>query len=87
MRTMTLRRKRRWIAVAFAAMLVAAPAAQARIDEGGAGVAGETPIRIVQPDGFSWADAGIGAGAAFGTVLVLGGAGRAVRNHLVPARP
>lgn len=87
MRRKTLQRKRRWMAVALAGVLLAAPAAQARPDEGGgAAIAGPSPVRVVESEGFSWADAGIGAGAAVGAVLVVGGAGRAVRHHLQPAR-
>jgi hypothetical protein len=78
---------RRSLALAFAGLLLAAPAAHARTDEGGgAAVPGPAPLRAAEPDGFSWAAAGIGAGAAFGAVLVAGGAGRVVRSHLQPAR-
>jgi hypothetical protein len=35
--------------------------------------------------GFSWGDAGIGAGAALGAVFVAAGAGIALRGRSVPA--
>jgi hypothetical protein len=83
----TRKRRLRWIAVALASMLLAAPAAQARLDEdeGGATPSEPPPVTVAAPDGFSWIDAGIGAGAALGVVLVAGGAGRAVRRHSLPA--
>ena len=83
----TRKRRHRWIAVALASMLLTAPAAQARLDEGEGGPTPSepAPVRVVAPDGFSWVDAGIGAGAALGVVLVAGGAGRAVRRHSLPA--
>jgi hypothetical protein len=83
----TRKRGLRWIAVALASMLLAAPAAHARLDQGEGGTAPskQAPVTIAVADGFSWVDAGIGAGAALGVVLVAGGAGRAVRKHSLPA--
>jgi hypothetical protein len=83
----TRKRRLRWIAIALASMLLAAPAAQARLDEGegGGATSEQAPVRVVASDGFNWVDAGIGAGAALGVVLVAGGAGRAVRRHSLPA--
>jgi hypothetical protein len=78
-----------------AAWLVAAPAAAFRypVDPPG-GTGGSTitggstndaapgaPPRVTSAeDGFSWGDAGIGAGAAFGLVAITG-TGLAVRRH------
>jgi hypothetical protein len=86
---MTQRTRKAGLAtVAVAGMLLAAPAASARLDEGNAATSnGPTVVRVVDSGGFSWGDAAIGAGAALGTVLVAGGAGRAVRKHGLPAHP
>jgi hypothetical protein len=79
--------RRRWIAIALAAMLVGAPTAQARIDEdaGNTAPAEPAPVRVADSDGFSWGDAGIGAGAALGAVVVAAGAGLGLRKRSVPA--
>jgi hypothetical protein len=39
-----------------------------------------TPIKVVNPDGFSWGDSGIGAGTAFAVILLAAGALLAVRH-------
>jgi len=78
-------RKRRLAALAAATMLLAAPAANARFDEGsGSEATGPTIVRVADGDGFSWGAAAIGAGAALGAVAVVG-TGRAVRRHDLPA--
>jgi hypothetical protein len=38
-------------------------------------------VEVVTPDGFDWADAGIGAGTAVGLVLLAGGAAATVRHQ------
>jgi hypothetical protein len=39
------------------------------------------PVQVVsKPDGFDWGDAGIGAGALFGVILLAGGATLATRH-------
>jgi hypothetical protein len=84
MRTRKLRR--RWLAAALAAGLVAAPAAQARLDEdGGAPPHAPTQVTITADDGFSWVDAGIGAGIALGVVALAGSAGHTLRRRQLPA--
>ena len=46
----------------------------------------QAPAQIVGTSGgFSWSDAGIGAGATLGLVLLLAGAGRRTRRH--PPQP
>ena len=78
-------RRRRLAAVAAATGLLAAPAANARFDEGSSGEpTGPTIVRVADADGFSWGAAAIGAGAALGAVAVVG-TGRAVRRHDLPA--
>jgi hypothetical protein len=78
-------RKRRLAALAAATTLLAAPAANARFDEGnGSAATGPTIVRVADADGFSWGAAAIGAGAALGAVAVAG-TGRAVRRHHLPA--
>lgn len=44
-------------------------------------------ITVVRPGGFDWADAGIGAGAALGLVMLLGGASVLVRHARTEPRP
>jgi hypothetical protein len=85
MRTRKLRRS--WAAAALAAGLVAAPAAQARLDEGAGTPATPAPTQVVvtADDGFSWADAGIGAGVALGAVVLAGSAGHSLRRRQLPA--
>ena len=84
MRTSTKKRNRRAIAIALTSLLLAAPAAQARLDEGdpNAGQSAPQPMRIADSGGFDWADAGIGAGAALAALVA---AGYAVRRHSLPA--
>jgi hypothetical protein len=81
-------RKGSLAALTVAGMLLAAPAANARLDEGNSTAsAGPAIVQVEESGGFSWGDAAIGAGAAFGAVLVAGGAGRLVRRHGLPAHP
>jgi hypothetical protein len=86
MRTSTSKRTRRTITVALASVLLAAPAAQARFDEGAVDArrTSQPAVRSVDADGFSWADAGIGAGAALAALLAAGGTGYAVRRRSLP---
>jgi hypothetical protein len=79
----TRKRWRRVLALLLTTAFVAAPAAQARLDErGGAGAPDrQAAVRIVDAGGFSWVDAGIGAAAALGVVIVAGGTTRTVRKH------
>jgi hypothetical protein len=83
---MNRRTHRRRLAAAAAALgLLAAPAANARFDEGsGTEPTGQTIVRVADADGFSWDAAAIGAGAALGAVALVG-MGRAVRRHDLPA--
>jgi hypothetical protein len=83
----TRKPRRRWIALALAAMLVGAPTAQARVDEdaGNAAPSKQAPVRVADSSNVSWGDAGIGAGAALGAVFVAAGAGIALRGRSVPA--
>jgi hypothetical protein len=79
------RRRRRWIAVALAAVsLSAAPVAQARPDSGDPRHHPLVPevreVEVVTADRFDWADAGVGAGTAVGIVL-LAAAGGAALDH------
>jgi hypothetical protein len=67
----------RWAAVAFAAAAFA-PAAQASVylDDGGGSVPAQPapqPISAPSTTDFSWADAGVGAAAAFSIVLLATG--------------
>lgn len=74
--------KRIAIPIALATMLLAAPVAQARVDKGAAGAGRAAPAAVrIDSDGFSWPDAGIGAGAALAAVVVAGGAGHALRRR------
>ena len=67
-------------------VLLAAPAANARFDEGnGTASTGEALVLSADSDGFSWGDAAIGAGTALGLVGVAGVTARAVRKHSLPA--
>jgi hypothetical protein len=77
-------RRRRLAALAAATTLLAAPAAQARFDEGSNEATGATIVTVADAGGFSWGDAAIGAGAALGAVAVVA-TGRAVRRHDLPA--
>jgi hypothetical protein len=83
MKTSTrIRRRRLWITVSLASALVAAPAAQARPDEGGAGAVDRpSPVVSIQSDGFDWADAGIGAGGAAGLALLAAAATLGLRRQ------
>jgi hypothetical protein len=76
-------RRIRWIvAVLTAALLAAAPAANARPERlAGAPVRPDKAIVVQEADGFDWADAGIGAGAAAGLVLLGVATSRIVRRH------
>lgn len=87
MTTTPKRRARRGIAIALASMLLAAPAAQARLDEGGSGTAGRGPAPVLpaERDGFSWTDAGLGAGAAVAALALAGAAGHVARRRSLPA--
>jgi hypothetical protein len=76
---------RRWIAVVFASMLMAAPTAEARLDEGPAAAVAPPQPAVHHPQGFSWEDAGIGAGAALAGMVVAGGAAYVVRRRFLPA--
>jgi hypothetical protein len=40
-----------------------------------------TPLPAVQPKGFDWTDAGIGAGFAFGLILLASGMALVARRH------
>ncbi len=85
--TSTSKRIRRGASIALTSMLLAAPAAQARLDEGAAETrsAEQPPVRVVDEGGFSWTDAGIGAGAALAALAAAGGAAHALRRRSVPA--
>jgi hypothetical protein len=86
MKTSTWKRMRRATLVALASMLLAAPAAQARPDEGGgAGTPKQRSAGSASNDGFSWGAAGVGAGAAAGVLVIAGGAGLVVRKRYLPA--
>jgi hypothetical protein len=87
-RSVKIRRQRRflrWTAAAFAAAAFAAPAAQA-MPYNGDDVGSATtsrPVTATPSDGgsgFSWADAGIGVAAAASVVLVAGGGVLVVRG-------
>ena|SRR5918996_1240348 len=85
----------RRLALTLAVAAVAAPAAQARVDESGASAdvaavrpddraarfapTGSVELVAVRPDGLDWGDVGIGAGSLFGLILVATGAAAAVR--------
>ena len=78
------------LAVALAATLVAAPAAQAvPLETGsGSGVVGEPPQVVAEPGGLDWTDAGIGAGAAtVATLLAVGAGTLAHRRRLASSHP
>jgi hypothetical protein len=87
-----IHRRPRWIALALAtASLATASAADARPDSGTPGVTPPAPpaqeVELVTPDSFDWADAGIGAGAAAGIVVLLGAAaGAGLRRRPSPRR-
>ena len=86
MKTSTWKRTRRAVPIALAGMALAAPAAQARPDEGaGARPPGLGSAQTAGEDSFSWGAAGIGAGAAAGVLVIAGGAGVAVRKRYLPA--
>jgi len=87
MKTSTSKRFRRGASIALTSMLLAAPAAQARLDEGAAQTRSpeQPPARIVDDGGFSWTAAGIGAGAALAAIAAAGGAGQALRRRSLPA--
>ena len=81
MKTSTWKRMRKATVVALAGMLLAAPASQARPDEGGGtGTPTQRSVQSSGGDGFSWGAAAIGAGAAAGALVIAGGAGRAGRS-------
>ena len=82
------RRRRHLLTGALAAALLAAPAAQAALPTPiwGRPAPEKPPVVVVESDGgFDWADAGIGAGAAAGVVLVgaAAGVGLSHRRRLV----
>jgi hypothetical protein len=91
MKTTTQRRRRlvHRLAVALAAALLAAPAAQAMPLEPPPGpVDGEPPQVVAEPDGLDWTDAGIGAGAAtVATLLAVGAGTLAHRRRLANSHP
>jgi hypothetical protein len=68
--TQTHRRYVRRTLVPVLAALVLASAAQARPDPTTGAPATEQPVAAQASDGFDWVDAGIGAGAAAGLVLL-----------------
>ena len=70
----THRRYLRRIALSLLAALILAPAAQALPDPTTGGPVAEQPVAGQAGDGFDWADAGIGAGAAAGIVVLAGAA-------------
>jgi len=79
-----MKRITRLTAVALATAAVAAPAASARpvtdppIDQGrGEVVIAPAPV----DDGFDWASAAIGAGAAGGLILLIGVGGTSLRHR------
>jgi hypothetical protein len=86
-----MKRITRITAVALATAAVAAPAAHARpatdppLDQGNASqIAIEPePAPVVQSvdDGFDWGSAAIGAGAAGGLILLIGGSGVSYRHR------
>lgn len=86
--TQVSRRLGRVLPAVLAAGLLAAPAAQARLDAPTVSPAPtEPPVVVVDPnEGFDWGDAGLGAGAAVAIALV-GGAAAAVltRRRRIPA--
>jgi hypothetical protein len=80
--TQTHRRYLRRIALSLLAALILAPAAQARPDPTTGGPVAEQPVAGQADDGFDWADAGIGAGAAAGIVVLAGtAAGAGLRRR------
>ena len=76
----------RLTAVALATAAVAAPAASARpvsdppIDNGRGEVIVDPVVPVVD-DGFDWASAAIGAGAAGGLILLIGVGGTSYRHR------
>jgi hypothetical protein len=86
--TQTHRRYRRRITLTLLAALILAPAAQARPDPTTGGpVAEQQPVARQAGDGFDWADAGIGAGAAAGIVVLAGAAtGAGLRRRSTGSR-
>ena len=90
MRTSTQvgRRLGRVVPAVLAGALLAAPAAQARLDAPtGTPAPTESPVVVVDPnEGFDWGDAGLGAGSAV-AIALLGGAAAAVftRRRRIPA--
>jgi hypothetical protein len=91
MKTTTQRRRRlvHRLAVALAAALLAAPAAQAMpLEPPHDSVGGEQPQVVAEPDGLDWTDAGIGAGAAtVATLLAVGAGTLAHRRRLANSHP
>jgi hypothetical protein len=77
------------LAVALAAALLAAPAAQAVPLESPPGsVSSERPQVVAESAGLDWTDAGIGAGAATVAALLAVGAGTlAHRRRLASSHP
>ena len=83
MRFWRRRRFMRWMAVSFAAALIAAPGASARLlvpqDSGGPATAtadGAGAVRAPSPapaERFSWNDAAVGAAGSLSVVLIAGG--------------
>jgi hypothetical protein len=86
MKVPTGKRARVATLVALTSMLLTAPTAQARLDEGGrAGMPEPQAARAGDGDGFSWSAAGIGAGATAGVLMIAGGAGLVMRKRYLPA--
>ena len=81
-----MKRITRLTALALATAAVAAPAASARplsdppIDNGRGEVIVD-PVAPVADDGFDWASAAIGAGAAGGLILLIGVGGTTYRHR------
>jgi hypothetical protein len=74
----------RWTAIAFAAAVVAAPAAQAMhapVDVGSAPAAKATTVRVVKTGGYGvdWAEVALGSG--LGAFFLGGGAVVALRRR------
>jgi hypothetical protein len=81
------RRYVRRITLTLLAALTLAPAVQARPDPTtGASVAAE-PVVVETRDAFDWADAGIGAGAAGGIVVLAGAAAGAILHRRPTSLP
>jgi hypothetical protein len=79
--TQTHRRYLRRIILTLLAALALAPPAQARPDPTAGGSVAPQPIVVETGDGFDWADAGIGAGAATGIVVLAGAAAGAILHR------